>query len=406
MMESRPQSPRTKFVFAVVIAITAMTLFGNTGAAQGAVRIGIVLPLSGPMGTIGEEVAEAYRFAVDELRRRGDLGEDSLEFVFADTGGDPAQARATAERLIAEERVSALIGGISGSAAWEIASIAQRRQIPFLITTASADSLTRQGWDYVFRLSLPASEKLGAFAEFMDTATRGIRTGAVLHDNSQLGPYRSEALLGLWHDRDIETLLISGFPAFSRDFRPLLAKAKVKSPDLIYLIFSREDAPMVLRQAKELRLKAKMIIGEATGFGDPELFQENPDVADYFCVLAQWAPGAPYPGVYDFAEAYRELHGKMPDYRAAQAYAGMQVLTEAVRRARHPSPQNLRQALSRTTTATVFGRVKFEDNNGYTHQNHPTMLVLQWIDQEQKIVWPRRLASKRLVFPHPEWRQR
>jgi len=406
MMGSRPQLHRIKFVFAIIMAITAMTIFGIAGSAEGAVRIGIVLPLSGQMGALGEEVADAYRFAVDELRRKGDLGEDSLELVFADTGGGPAQARATAERLIAEDRVSAIIGGIAGSATWEIASVAQSRQIPLLITTASADSLTRQGWDYVFRLSLPAPAKLAAFAEFLDTATRGIRTGAVLHDNSQLGPYRSEALLRLWHARDIETLLISGFPAFSRDFRPLLARAKVKAPDLIYLIFSREDAPMVLRQAKELRLRAKMIIGEAAGFGDPDLFHENPDMADYFCVLAQWAPGAPYPGVYDFAEVYRELHGKMPDYRAAQAYAGMQVLIDAMRRARRPSPQNLRRALSKTTTATVFGRVKFETHNGYTNQNHPTMLVLQRIDQEQEIVWPRRLASKRLVFPNPDWRKK
>ena len=406
MMGSCPGKFKTTITVIVLSLITGMTIGGWARPAEGAVRIGIVLPFSGEMATLGEHLSEAFRFTVGELRRRGDLKGDSLELIFGDTGGNPATARAAVERLISQDRVTTLIGGISGEATWAMASIAQRRQIPFLITTASADSLTRQGWDYIFRLSLPATEQLAAFAAFIDTATRGIRNAAVLHDNSCLGPYRSDQLLRLWHARDIETILISGFPALSRDFRPLLAKAKVKTPDLIYLLFSSADAPLVLRQAHELRLNAKMIIGEAAGFGDPEHSQEDAAMAEHMCVLAQWAPKAPYPGVSDFVEAFRELNDKMPDYRAAQVYAGMQVLVDAMRRARRPSPQSLRRDLAKTSIATVYGRVKFENDTGHTNQNRPPMLILQWIDQQQEIVWPRKLASKRLVFPRPEWRQK
>lgn len=406
MMGRRPGKHLASVALLVLAVVAAIALPGLTRSAEGALRIGIVLPLSGQMTAIGEQVSEAFRFAADELRRNGALRGDSLELIFADTGGNPAQARAAVERLLAQDKVSALIGGIAGPATWEIAWAAQRNQIPFLITTASADSLTRQGWDYVFRLSLPAQEHIEAFAEFIDNGTRGVRTAAVLHDNSRLGPYRSEALLRVWHARDIETILISGFPAFSRDFRPLLAKAKVKSPELIYLLFSREDAPLVLRQAKELRLNAKLIMGEAAGFGDPELFQEDTDTAEYLCVLAQWAPNAPYPGVTDFTEAYRERYDRMPDYRTAQAYAGMQVMIDAMVRTRKPTPQTLRKALAKTSTATVYGRVKFESDNGRTNQNQTAMLVLQRIDQQQEIVWPRKLATKRLVFPNPEWKKR
>jgi len=404
MKECRPGKFKAVVTIVAWMVIAAVAVTGFARSAEGAVRIGIVLPLSGPMAALGEQLSDTFRFAVDELRRKGDLRGDSLELIVADTGGIPATARASAERLISQDKVTALIGGISGAATWQIASVAQRRQIPFLITTASADSLTRQGWNYIFRLSLPAPEQLGAFAEFIDGATRGIRNAAVLHDNSRLGTYRSDELLRLWHERDIETILISGFPAMSRDFRPLLAKAKVKNPDLIYLLFARMDAPMLLRQAHELRINAKLIIGEAAGFGNPELLQEDMAIAEYVCVLAQWAPKAPYPGVTDFVDAYHEQYGSMPDYRAAQVYAGMQAMVDALRRARRPSPESLRRALAKTSTATVYGRVKFENDNERTNQNHPPMLILQWIDQQQEIVWPRRLASKRLVFPNPRWR--
>ncbi|CAB5120297.1 hypothetical protein D3OALGA1CA_2552 [Olavius algarvensis associated proteobacterium Delta 3] len=406
MMGSCSEKLKTLIGFTVWTVVAAVAMSGFPRYAEGALRIGIVLPLSGQMATIGEQVSEAFRFAVEELRRNGNLKGDSLELIFADTGGDPAQARAAVAQLLSQDKVSALIGGIAGPATWEIARAAQRDQVPFLITTASADSLTRQGWDYVFRLSLPVQAQIGAFAGFIDNGTRGIRTAAVLHDDSRLGPYRSETLLRLWHARDIETILISGFPAFSGDFRPLLAKAKVKSPELVYLLFSREDAPLVLRQVKELRLNAKLIIGEAAGFGDPELFQKDADAAEYLCVLTQWTPNAPYPGVTDLAEAYRERYDRMPDYRTAQAYAGMQVIIDAVVRTGTPTPQNLRRALAKTSMATVYGRVNFESGNGLTNQNQPAMLVLQWIDQQQEIVWPRKLATKRLVFPNPKWRKR
>ncbi|WP_163470376.1 ABC transporter substrate-binding protein, partial [Haemophilus influenzae] len=79
------------------------------------------------------------------------LGGARLRLVFADHQGDPQKARSEAERLITQEKVSAIIGAFQSSASATISVTAERYGIPFVIADSSSPSLHKRGLKFMFR---------------------------------------------------------------------------------------------------------------------------------------------------------------------------------------------------------------------------------------------------------------
>src|ERR1700737_954095 len=95
--------------------IVAASTIGWTieAQAQNKVRIGVVVPLSGPFALGGQNVKRGYDMAVEDLNASGGikaLGGAQIELVYADNQGKQDVAIGETERLIQQEKVSAIMG--------------------------------------------------------------------------------------------------------------------------------------------------------------------------------------------------------------------------------------------------------------------------------------------------------
>ena len=102
------------FVF-VLVCILTISLFSF---AEETVKIGILLPLSGPAASIGVNSLNGHKLAVDEINEAGgikSLGGAKIELIVADSGGDPKVGMTQAERLITKDKVVALMGAYQSS---------------------------------------------------------------------------------------------------------------------------------------------------------------------------------------------------------------------------------------------------------------------------------------------------
>ena len=395
---------KVMFVFSVLMFVVSMAV--SPATAEDTIKVGVVLPLTGKLAKFGEIENKSFLLAVNEINAAGGVKGKKIELVIEDTTGKPDVGRSAIEKLISRDKVVVLGGGYSSSVTWATIAVAQQRKVPFLVNTGSADRITEQGWKYIFRLNPPVSEYPKAFQSFLTDVAKDVKTVAILHENSLFGQSGSKKFVKTCETMGIKVLMKEGYEAGAIDFKPLLVKVKDKNPDLVYMISYIMDASLLMRQSKELNFNPKLFVGGAAGFTLPE-FQKNAGSASDFVYSATlWTPSVPYPGAKEYYDKFVAKYNTPTEYHGAEAYAGMYVIADALKRAKTLTPEGVREALAATDMMTVFGPVKFISYGKMTQQNSLPTFLVQWINGKLETVWPKEVSTHKYVYPIPKWSDR
>lgn len=357
------------------------------------IKVGVILPLTGKLARFGEIEQKSFHLAVEEINATGGVNGNRIDLIIEDTTGRPDVGRSAIEKLILQDKVVVVGGGWSSSVTWAAATVARQRKVPFLVNTASADKITEQGWKYIFRINPPVSEHPRALASFLRKVAR-VKTAAILHENTYSGQFGAKRFVKLCEKLSIEVVMNEGYEAGATELDPLLLEVKAKDPDLVYMNSSPMDASLLMQQAKMLNLNPKLYVGNAAGF--------TAEVAEYVYSHTLWTPSVPYTGAKDYYDRFVAKYDTPPGYHGAQAYAAMYVIADALKRAEPLTPKGVRDALSETEMMTVFGPVKFVSYGKKTQQNSLPTYLVQWINGKLEIVWPKKVATARYVYPVPK----
>ncbi|MBW2202061.1 MAG: ABC transporter substrate-binding protein, partial [Deltaproteobacteria bacterium] len=391
----------------VVLTIAIFFVLGTSIAIDAeTIKVGIVLPLTGKLAKFGEIENKSFLMALEEINGGGGINGKKIELIIEDTTGKPDVGRSAIEKLISRDNVIVVGGGYSSSVTWATVAVAQQNKVPFLVNTGSADRITEQGWQYIFRLNPPVSEYPGGFASFLKEAAKDVKTVAILYENSLFGQSGSKKFVKQCVALGLNVLLKEGYEAGAIDFKPLLVKVKAKNPDLIYMISYIMDASLLIRQSKELKLNPKLFVGGAAGFTLPE-FQKNAGKAsEYVYSATLWTPSVPYPGAQAYYDNFVAKYDTPTEYHGAEAYAALYVIADALKRAKALTRDGVREALATTNLKTAFGPVKFISYDKKTQQNKLPTFLVQWLDGKLETVWPKKVATRQYVYPVPKWSQR
>jgi branched-chain amino acid transport system substrate-binding protein len=392
----------------VMILAFALVMFLGFGSlpvmAADTIKIGIVLPLTGDKAKFGEFQKNSFLMALNEVNKTGIKGQ-KIELLIEDDTGKPDVARAAAEKLLTKDNVVMLGGGYGSSETYAIAGAAQQKKIPFLIMAGSADNITERGWNYVFRLSPPASEYSGATESFLREVIKP-KTAALLYENTLFGTSSSKEIERFFKEIGTQVILKEGYEHGALDFKPLLIKVKSANPDLVYMISYVMDASLIMRHAMEIELNPKLFVGGGAGFTLPEFYQTAGKASEGVFSADLWLPILPYAGAMDYFKNYKKAFNKDTGYHGAEAYASMQVIADVLKRTKSFSPDDIRQALAVTDMMTVFGKVKFVAYGKKTNQNKVPTYMIQWAKGKRECVWPKDYASAAYLFPHRPWKER
>ncbi|WP_208598340.1 ABC transporter substrate-binding protein [Desulfatiglans anilini] len=393
------------FMGCLVLAACLIAGYPGQAAAADPLKVGVVLPLTGKLAKFGEIEQKSFLMAAEEINAGGGINGRPVQLIIEDTTGKPDVGRSAIEKLIAKDQVLVVGGGYSSSVTWASVAVAQQRKVPFLVNTGSADNITEQGWEYIFRLNPPVSEYPQALHSFLKE-TAQVKTVVILHENTLFGQSGSKEFMEQCKNFGLEVLMKEGYEAGAVDFKPLLVKVKAQDPDLVYMISYVMDAALLMRQAKELNLNPRLFVGGGAGFTLPE-FQANAGEASEFVFSATlWTPSVPYPGAREYYEKFLDKHGTPTEYHGAEAYAAMYVIADALKRAETLTPEGVRAALAETDMMTVFGPVKFISYAKMTQQNKLPTFLVQWIQGRLETVWPKEVATAEPVYPFPRWDKR
>jgi branched-chain amino acid transport system substrate-binding protein len=341
---SIPRIYRLRFAFLFSLFTFHLSLFlAQPALAQ--IKIGAVSCISGPLSTFGVSSIRGARMAIDEINAKGGVLGQTIELVVDDTGSKAGETARITRKFLSQDHVVAILGDLTSSATMEAAPLAQEAHVPLITPTATAISVTKVG-DYVFRSCFtdPFTGRIMARFAIDDlNARRAVILTDVKQDYS-IGV--SAELSSYYRQQGGQVLQEFSFSSGDTDFRAQLSSLKSLQPDVVFVPAYYTEASLILREARQLGVKAPFVGGE--GWDSPSLVSVAGKSADGSFYTNHFSPDDPEPLVQTFVRAYKAKYGTAPDALAALWYDGARLLADAVRRAGSTEPAKIRDALATT----------------------------------------------------------
>jgi branched-chain amino acid transport system substrate-binding protein len=318
---------------------------GVAAAAGKEAKIGLAFSMTGAAAGYGATQKNGVQLAVDEINAAA--GADGLKLIpiFEDDASTPQQGTNVFNKFINADKVSLIIGPTLSNTAQVADRIAQTAGVPVLGISNTAKGITEIG-DYIFRDSLTENVVIPNTIKVAKEKLKISKVALFYGNDDAFTKAGYEAFKKALQDAGITILNEQTFAKGDRDFSPQLTQIKAQNPDAIVVSALVEEASGIVSQARKLDIPPSVPIIGGNGFNSPNLMKNAGEEAEGVIVGAAWNASAATPINRKFVEAFNSKFGSMPDQFAAQAYAGVYIAYEAIRKASSPDDRKaIRDAL-------------------------------------------------------------
>lgn len=371
-------------------------------AANTPIVIGVPLPLSGKQMQDGRMMKDAFEMAKETINAQGGIHGRPLSLVYADDEGKAETSEKIVRELVTKTKAKLLVGGHTSAPTYAMAKVANRLNVPFLISTASADKITQKRWKNIYRLNPPVSEYTKGLEDFWVKNIKP-KSISVIYEESMFGINGATYMMEFCQENGIDLHSTIAYDKNRKEpayFRSILASSQLgEPPDIIYMVSRLEDGVVLVKTIQELGIDV-LLCGGAGGFTNPEFIARAGEAADGLITATLWTHQVPYPGARTYYDQFIKRYHYAPDYHGAEAYAALQVVADVLKRTESLKPKDIRSALDNTFLMTPFGPVKFYNYDDFERQNTIRTMVLQVESGRFEVIWPPDLATAPFVPPH------
>ncbi len=396
-MCSAKYKPRSYLQLIAGLVLGAGTQVAPQAIAADPIVIGV---LHSEQYTYAAMMRNSYEMALEAINREGGINGRPLKLVFADDQGKREPGENAVRELVKRSAPVMLVGGYQSSNTVYTARVADKLNVPLLITTAADDRITQRKWRNVYRMNPPAGEYAKGVEDLLRQRVKPASM-AIVYENSPYGT--GAALRMMWFCREYDIALTKLIPYHKERtspayFQNLLQPLTNGTPDVIYMVSYLNDAAQLVKTLRGLNL-GSLLIGGAGGFTHQKFIGMAGDAAEGVLTATLWTPQLPYPGAQDYYNAYQQKYSAIPDYHGAEAYAALFVVADVLRRAKSLRPDAIRAALNDTDVKTAFGPVVFQSYEKFERQNRLPTMVLKVVNKAFEVIWPEDIATTKLTAP-------
>ncbi|GAA4526285.1 MULTISPECIES: ABC transporter substrate-binding protein [Nonomuraea] len=373
--------------------------------ASGTIKIGSIHPLTGALAFDGQQMSKAIKLAAKAINDSGgikSLGGAKLEILDADSQGKPEIGQSEAQRLTQAGAV-ALVGPYQSAVAAQVATVAERNKVPFVIDVASADDILKQGYTYTFRLQ-PSSDTLGRYGarylkDLADRTGQQITKVAYLHEQTDYGSSTYEsftdeaAKLGLQVGPRITYDALK-----AADLTTELTKVKAAGVDALAVTGYYRDGLLTAKAIASVQPGVKIVLGVSHGAFSSPVFPRDGGAAAEGVYDSNFNYDATKPESKAILDAFQAEYGEELRFIPFTSYECVRLVAAALEKAASRDPAKIREALAGISFDTLMafdGPVQFDESG---QNENATPIVLQV--QDGKVV-PVHPAAKAVAEPRP-----
>lgn len=353
------KTSRIQQMLAGMVLVAALPL---TAVAQGKepVKIGLVTSKSGPFATMGADVLNGIRFAVEEANAKGGVDGRKIEVAEADDESNPDAGRRAAEKL-ARDGHNLLIGPITSSISLAVNANLARWDAAFIGTISKADKLTQDACSSRFiRTNHSDAMDLAMINEWV----KGIpgNNFAIMAADYVWGQDSAKSFEAAVTAQGKKVTTKLFVPLGTKDYAPYIQQLKAANADAVW-VADVSGAISFTKQAADFGLIPKTpLIGHAllSNFVVNATGQSLANVPGN----VGYTPDIDTPQSKAFAAAFKAKHNRLPSDTEGQAYNGAMVLFQGVALAKSVKPEDVTKALRGATVDTLYGKaqVRAADN--------------------------------------------
>jgi branched-chain amino acid transport system substrate-binding protein len=409
-------------VAAAFVALWQFNVFAPAPSAEARnIKIGVV---AGMQTVEGQDIDRAAQLAIDEINAQGGVWVEewhtkvNLELVLVDTVDDAAgSTKSPVTRAVTDQQVDILIGGATTGGTLNGQLPAIEKRVPFIITGASLNLVTRRGnlplnnalnpndtvgMSYMFHYCTTISDYTETVAHFLaDTvkpkvdstysfnSARKLRL-AVLYRDDGYGKGLRDVTSSIIASESlpIEAVANVSYATTATTYQSQLISVKDSKPDAVYIAGFTADTAEVIREGiNDVGLKSLYIAVEICE--DPQLYtllgETGANQILESKIATQWQGSTWYlPQVGTYVENYKaKFDGITPGMLGADTYDAVYIYKDAIRRAGTVNKTNVRDALETTDMPQSLlilenQRIKFSTGTNY-HEILPKTFIEQLI---------------------------
>ncbi len=351
----------------LALCLALMLLVPAVASAENVLKIGVFEPVTGENGGGGFQEVLGMRYA-HTLTPEVELGGETykIELVEVDNQSDKTAAVSAAQSLMASG-VSVVLGSYGSGVSIAAGEIFADAGVPAIGASCTNPQVTL-GNDFYFRVCFldPFQGKVMANYAFQEGATKA----AVI---TQLGDDYSSGLgnffLKAFKDLGGEVVSEEQFQTNQTDFKAILTNIKAQEPDVIFAPSSIATAPLLIKQARELGITAKIMAGDTW---------ENVSIIDNAGADAEGVTISTFfdeadPTAVDFVGGFKEYLKANPESLeknggegvaavSALGFDSYNVAIAAIKAAGSADPGAIRDALVTVSVPGVTGAISFDEN--------------------------------------------
>ena len=336
-----------------LLSLAALLAGGRALAQSDSVKIGVILPMTGPFASTGKQIDGAIKLSL--AQGGGKVAGRKLEVLVKDDGGVPDTTRRLAQELVVNDKVAVIAGFGLTPCALAAAPIATQSKTPLVVMAAGTSSITEAS-PFVVRTSVTLPQVSVGMAEWSNKS--GIKKVVTLV--ADYGPgadaekfYADRVTLN--GGTVIEKLRT---PLRSPDFAPVLQKVRDAKPDALFVFLPSGQGAQLMKQFAERGLdKAGIKLIGSGEITDDDQIAEIGDVALGIITAHHYSAAHPSAMNRKWVADFQAMNKFRPNFMAVGGWDGMRVITNALTATKGAGGEALLEAMKGQLFESPRGQV-------------------------------------------------
>jgi branched-chain amino acid transport system substrate-binding protein len=353
------------FVLALGVSISVIAAAPVGNAQDKIIKIGALLPMSGPGAYFGAQDKQGVELALEQLNKTGVNGY-KFSIQYEDSACSPLPASQAAKRLIDQYKPDVIIGEECSDATLAIMPTIEQAKIPMINAGSSALKITDPGNPWTFRI-MPNEVMQG-----VDIATQAYnrlnaRTAVLLYENTNAGIGNARVFNETFTKLGGKVVAEIGFGREVNDFTSIATRVAGLGKVDVIPTYTLEGQGLKITQALAQAGVVKGGEGAAIQLGTiwlPFGFEQKAGkAATGYVRIVQFDPTDQRELVRSFVAAFKAKFNADPTHLHAHAYDQIMLIADVVKRGAKDA-QSIRDTLATTKDFVgVTGSVEFDKNN-------------------------------------------
>jgi branched-chain amino acid transport system substrate-binding protein len=311
----------------LLAAVAALALRPAPASAQQELKIGIIAPVTGIFAQVGTDMTNGFKMYLDQTKST--FAGTKVVPIIEDSQGKPDLAVTKARKLILQDHVQMIVGGVLATEGYALAPVSTELKTVYIPSVAAADDLTQRQlgkYPLLIRSSWTSSQPMHPFGQW--ACEQGYKKVAAIAADYAFGYETVGGFQKAFEGCGGKIVQKIWPPIGTKDFGPYIPTIKSDAD----AVFSLMVGPMALQFPKQLRDSGytKPILGGSVSYDEAALpFMGDEVIGDVSA--EQYSAALQTPANEAFVKSYRAKYGKVPSYFSESNYTTAMMIDDVMK---------------------------------------------------------------------------